>query len=736
MLKRFKSNSSLTWWNSLFLAGLFCAVTSACTSPHEAEILDPPDMLDQLANADLSASRPSSRGSGQVEYASNSAWGSEAELYPGSDEVVREKKRRAARGEGVSRVQNGYQLNFNDAELSEVAKVILRDTLGIPYIYNPRVQGRVTVSTGGPVSRRDLLSVLESVLEMNRGALVVEENLYRIVPGAEARKAAPISVDYAEEAREVGPGYGVSIVPLKYVSSKTMMRMLVSLASKQDRPKAIVDNNLLIVRGTGQQRESLLEIVYMFDVEWMRGQSAGIFTLENSTPEEVIIELKKVFQADSQGAGLIRYQAINRLNAVLVLTQKSELLDKVDLWVSRLDRGGPEAENYFVYRVENGRANDLAELLTAAFGGGGGIVRRAEEAEVTPTEPAYEIATEGAAPGDEAASLVTGSTTPGAGATSSGVLIIPDERNNKLLIKASGRDLRKILGILRSIDTPPLQVLINATLAEVRLNDNLEYGVQFFLQQNQGKTGTLGFSNGSQIGIAPSAPGLNFIVGSLVNNPRIILDALAKETSVRIVSSPSVVALHNRPATLTVGDEVPFASRSAVSVISPDAPVVNEIEYKKTGVILTVTPRINSNGLVTMEIEQEISAVARTSTGDTLTPTINQRKIATTIAVQSGQMVVLGGLISEGLEYEKSSIPVLGKIPYLGDILGGNTLKTKVRTELVIFLQPLVIRDPQDASRAAEEVRARLQSLAPRPAAWDVQVEDPMAETFNGKFKK
>jgi general secretion pathway protein D len=305
-----------------------------------------------------------------------------------------------------------------------------------------------------------------------------------------------------------------------------------------------------------------------------------------------------------------------------------------------------------------------------------------------------------------------------------------------LLIKASGRDLRKILGILRSIDTPPLQVLINATLAEVRLNDNLEYGVQFFLQQNQGKTGTLGFSNGSQIGIAPSAPGLNFIVGSLVNNPRIILDALAKETSVRIVSSPSVVALHNRPATLTVGDEVPFASRSAVSVISPDAPVVNEIEYKKTGVILTVTPRINSNGLVTMEIEQEISAVARTSTGDTLTPTINQRKIATTIAVQSGQMVVLGGLISEGLEYEKSSIPVLGKIPYLGDILGGNTLKTKVRTELVIFLQPLVIRDPQDASRAAEEVRARLQSLAPRPAAWDVQVEDPMAETFNGKFKK
>jgi general secretion pathway protein D len=311
------------------------------------------------------------------------------------------------------------------------------------------------------------------------------------------------------------------------------------------------------------------------------------------------------------------------------------------------------------------------------------------------------------------------------------VRITPDERNNKLLIKASARDYRKILSLLKRIDQPPMQVLINATLAEVTLNDNLAYGVQFFLQKNEGKDGLLGFTNGQEISIGPTAPGLNFIIGNIASNPRIILDALARETAVRVVSSPSVVVLHNQPATLQVGDEVPITTRAAQSVQDPDAPLVTEVEYKNTGVILKVTPRINSNGLVTMEIEQEISAVSRTTSTDSLTPTISQRRISSTIAVQSGQMVVLGGLISEQLDHEKSRIPVFGKIPYIGDVIGGSTGAGRARTELVVFLQPSVIRDPQDASNVAQAVRASMQSLAPRPAAWDVEVEG----AANGQVK-
>ena len=344
----------------------------------------------------------------------------------------------------------------------------------------------------------------------------------------------------------------------------------------------------------------------------------------------------------------------------------------------------------------------------AAFTGGGGSVRGAEEKEVAPTsEPlipahreaavseavqaahsgAVSVAAEaghrsaaiaGFGQSDNSSSSSSGplksapplpsaddtssddvaTSSTATSATGDQVRVTADERNNKLLIKASERNYKKILQILRRIDQPPLQVLINATLAEVTLNSNLQYGVQFFLQKNHGKAGAIGFGASDALAIAPVTPGLNLIAGKLGNPvPRVIIDALAKETSVRVVSSPSVVVLHNQPATLEVGDEVPIITREAQSVINPDLPTVNEIEFKNTGVILNVTPRINSNGLVTMEIQQEVSAVedptGQSGASASLTPTISQRRVTSTIAVQSGQMVVLGGLIRE--EVSRSS---------------------------------------------------------------------------------
>lgn len=729
-------------------AGVIIALLSACSAPNGSGSLGPPDLLDQLSNADLSP-RGSGATNSNIEYASHRSNVGEVEYYPGANG---KRKSRHPREQGVKQGSNGYELNFNDAELSELSKVILRDTLGLPYVFDPRVQGRVTVSTGGPVSRSELMSILESVLGMNRGALIVDGNLHRIVPESEARQDAVLSVNYDEESKKVGPGYGISIVPLKYVSSETMVRLLGSMATAQDPPRASVYGNLLILRGTARHRNAMLDLADMFDVDWMEGQSAGIYTLKNSSSDDVLKELQNVFQANAEGKGLVRFQSISRLNAILAVTSQPRYLEQIDSWVARLDRGSSEGDNYYVYRVENGRAKDLTELLTAAFNGRGGAVRGAEESEVSPTEGALRTEsdsttsepesqtsanpsnadTPASAPGSLALAS-TGISSNGAlqsGGGSDEVRIIPDERNNKLLIKATGRDLRKILGILRRIDQPPMQVLINATLAEVTLNDSLQYGVQFYLEQNNGKSGLVGFSNGSALDISPAVPGLNFIVGSIAGSPRVILDALASETAVRVVSSPSVVVLHNQSATLQVGDEVPIITRQATGVVDPDSPVVNEIQYKNTGVILKVTPRINSSGLVTMDIEQEISSVPRSSSSDSLTPTISQRRISSTIAVESGQMVVLGGLISEQRDRVKSHIPLLGKIPYIGDVIGGSNDTSKTRTELVVFLQPAVIRDPQDASLLAEEMRARMRSLAPRPTPWDVNVKssDMVAE--------
>lgn len=716
-------------------------------------------MMDQLANTDLGPVGPTGSIGSAGDNAVPRKGATRSEMYPGDDRVAGRKRNFT----GVSSSGGGYELNFSDAELSELAKVIFRDTLNTPYVFDTRVQGRVTVSTGGPVSRNELLAVLEAVLEMNKAALISDGTLYRIVPEAERKSARNVTIfDYAKERGEIGPGYGVAILALKYVSSETMMRMLESLTSNQDTLRASVYNNLLIIRGTASERETLLGLAQTFDVDWMVGQSSAIFTLANAAPEEVIRELQQVFQSDQQGKGLVRFQPVRRLNAILVITPKSDILTEVESWVMRLDRGSAEAEGYYVYRVENGRAKDLADLLTASFGGSTGTAgRAAEEREVAPTDSASTVSSfsgiGGAAGGGASGDSSNGSATPREGVSSfaasglsasagtqdqgaspdssassqspaqggddQGIRITADERNNTLLIKASGRRYREILGVLRKIDRPPLQVLINATIAEVTLNDSLAYGVQFFLQKNKGMDGALGFSTGDSINIAPTVPGLNFIVGAVATNPKIILDALAQETAVRVVSSPSVVVLHNQAATLQVGDEVPVSTRSATSLTTDTPVIVNEIQFKNTGVILKVTPRINSNGLVTMEIEQEISAVARNVGGDSLTPAISQRRITSTIAVQSGQMVVLGGLISEQMDQSKSNVPVINKIPYLGDVLGGKTDAGRSRTELVVFLRPSVIRDAADASNLAEAVRAGMQSLAPRPAAWDMYVE-------------
>lgn len=746
-----------------WVAAILTLGIAACSGIPKAPYIEPPDLMDQLANADLGPTGATGSIPTSADNAMPRGGATRAEMYVGDDRVAARRKNFT----GVSSGSAGYELNFSDAELSELAKVIFRDTLNLPYVFDTRVEGRVTVSTGGPVSRNELLAVLEAVLEMNKASLISDGQLYRIVPESERRTRSFAIFDYARERGEIGPGYGVAILALKYVSAETMMRMLESLTSNQDTLRASVYNNLLIIRGTASEREALLDLAQTFDVDWMVGQSSAIFTLANSSPEEVIKELREVFQADRQGKGLVRFQAIRRLNAILVLTSKSDLLPEVETWVMRLDRGGAEAEGFYVYRVENGRAKDLADLLTASFGGGTGMSGRpAEEREVAPTESASTMGSFSAASNGGSGTMASGTGASGRAAegggseaggvagfassafasssaaqdigmtdTSSssgfgsgggddqGIRITADERNNSLLIKASARKYREILGVLRKIDRPPLQVLINATIAEVTLNDSLAYGVQFFLQKNKGLDGALGFTNGASIDIAPTVPGLNFIVGAVANNPKIILDAIARKTAVRVVSSPSVAVLHNQSATLQVGDEVPVSTRSATSMTSDVPVIVNEIEFKNTGVILKVTPRINSNGLVTMEIEQEISAVARNVGGDSLTPAISQRRISSTIAVQSGQMVVLGGLISEQMDEGKDRIPIVDKIPYLGDVLGGKTEVGRSRTELVVFLRPSVIRDAADASNVAEAVRAGMQSLAPRPAAWDMYVE-------------
>jgi general secretion pathway protein D len=725
-------------------------------------------LIDDLRGADLSEKRPA-----PVRQANPD--GKEQpkrafEIYPGDDgfggqltnantpPTTTQSLRRSPAQAAVFRTPlqqggDGYQLNFENASLAEVIKVILGDTLKLPYFYDPRVQGQITLSTGRPVTREELLAVLESALKMNNGVMIGSGNGYRIAPAGEAVSGDVSTVSLNRE-ESLAPGFGVSVLSLHNVSAEAMLRLLENFISKGGSLKAESTGNLLLVRGTAGERQALMDVAASFDVDWLKGQSAGIFPLTHSTPDELIGELTQTMQAE-QGdlvAKMVRFQPIHRLNAVLVLSRQSSHLKMAAEWIRRLDRSSDAGQSLYVYRVENGKAQDLAALLNDTLGTGGTGARRSRS-EVAPgrgvqslsskaTQPSNPLSA-GALPGQQQPGQQAGPLQPvmaqaqrppplaappppSPGAAQPGtqaaappdIRIIADEINNLLLIKASPGEYQRIMTVLRRIDRAPLQVMINATIAEVTLNDSLRYGVQVFLKSEKFAGGSV---NAQQVPLGPTYPGLNFIVGSLTD-PRVVLDALASVTEVKVVSSPSVVVIDNQPALLKVGDVVPITTAQTTAVENPNAPIVSSIQFRDTGVILKVIPRVNSSGLVTMDIEQEISAVAGQAT-PTLTPTISQRRIASTISVYSGQMVALGGLISEQQNRDNSGLPVINKIPILGEIIGSNARANK-RTELIVFIRPQVIRDPRDARAVAEELRSRLHSMSfppPRDSGWQTR---------------
>ena len=663
--------------------------------------------------------------------------------------------------------EKGYELNFDKAPVATVAKAILADILGVGYVIDPRAQGTVSLSSARAVPRKDLIYVLESALRVSNIALVRDGRSYRLVPTADALAAG--SIDRADEP---DAGFGVSVVPLQFVSAQTLTKLLENFAAKPGMVRAEPSRNLLVIQGNSGERRAAIETVLSFDADWMVGQSVGIYPVSNSTPEPVIAELERIIDSGEGGLthSLVKLQPIARQNAILAVTRKPEFLKRISTWIERLDKSGSAGTGVKVYRMRYGDARQVAGLLNDIFLGGssggggldsttnqlvpgGGVVATSSGRSGTglanapslgagsatgaqPPSTSTPTSFEGrfadaagrlAQTGTNTASGALGrvSTNAGMGGAGMGgpgpilpnVRISPDVINNALLIYANQENYRLIERALQQIDRPQLQVAIDATIAEITLNDTLNYGVQFYLQsQNVGlkpDQGSVLNTIDTVAAISRVVPGFNFLVGT-ETSPRVILDALRNITDVKILSTPSVVVIDNQFASLLVGDQIPITTRTAQSVDVPTAPVVNNIDYRNTGVILRVAPRINANGNVLLDVEQEISSVANTATAKTLTPTVSQRKVRSSIGVASGQTVLLAGLISERDERGRQGIPGLEQIPGLGELFSHNT-GTRQRTELIIFIRPQIIRSGVDAYRVAQELRQKMRGLQNRP---------------------
>lgn len=682
--------------------------------------------------------------------------------YPGSGTFAAPDgaPRQVGSGPGAQTVppRDGVTVNLVDTSIPEAAKAILGDVMRVPYQVSEKVKGVITVQTPRPVTRDILVEMFETALRSDGNALVVDRGIYRILPAAEATGLAPLRVGRVADNQRTAPGLVTQVIPLRHVAPADMERLLKGMAPASAVIRADAQRHLLIVTGTRTEIAAITEAVGVFDLDWMRGMSFALFPIDTMDPDAIAQELDTIFANDRDGPtkGQVRFVPNRRLRSVLVIAHSPAYLEKARIWLRRIDNVSRATEKQvFVYHVQNRPAPELAQLLQRVY-------LSQDQSRLPTGQPPQRTATSPAAtpPGAQpfqpipqpqaqppapqplpspAATALPGldqgrSAGPGvaliepqaqpdatgqpqrtlspSGAPpddrQTGISIVADETNNALVITATPREHKRMLQILERIDVMPNQVLLEATIAEVNLNDRLRFGVRFFFRSGPNQTR---FTE-SDVGIIGAQfPGFSNFFNT--TNIQVALNALSAVTDVNVVSSPTLMVLDNKKATLQVGDEVPIATQSAVGVLAPGSPIVNSVGFRNTGILLNITPRIGDNGRILLDIEQEVSDAVTTTTSTIDSPTIQQRRIKTTVAVSDGESIVLAGLMQDRASRTRTKVPLVGDIPYVGNLFKQKD-DTIRRTELLIAITPRVIKDDRHLRNIASEFRDKI-NLTTRP---------------------
>jgi len=626
-------------------------------------------------------------------------------------------------------------LNFEGLDVREVAKIILGDYLRVSYTVHPSVTGLLTLRTITPIPRSALLPTLEMLLRQNNATVIREDGIYKVLPVSAVRGS--ISPQLGGPQMPVPAGYNILVVPVKFVGAKEMAKILEPFAA-DNTVRVDEFRNLLILAGNQKEMGHLLDTIALFDVDWLSGYSIGIFPVRSADVKTLVADLDKVFgpAGSSPLAGIVRVIPIERLNALLIVTTQPKYLDAARTWMERLDQisGTSGGSRLFVYAVKNGKAENLATLLSELFSRRGSttaaptLAPGSRPAQIGSTGMTDARAGTAVATAAQAASAPAAAATfaiPGStGAPSSEVRVIADKDNNALLILASPSDYEIIETAIKKLDVIPKQVLVEVTVAEVTLSDDLKFGVDWFLSPRTRGDGSItsGQLNMGSLPTVPSGAVPAFTGLQLINrmggDVRGVLNALGQDGRLQVLATPQLMVLDNQKAQIKIGDRISVQTQQQ-TVAGTSTGVINSFQYLDTGILLSVTPRINSGGQVTVEVNQEVSVPGTASGVAGANPDIAQRSATTTVVVASGETIVLGGLIREDNQRKTSGIPLLSKIPVLGAAFGTQSI-VKRRTETILLIRPVVLTSAREAAQATEELRSRMPALQgflpPRPA--------------------
>jgi general secretion pathway protein D len=643
----------------------------------------------------------------------------------------------AAGGAGVGfRLENADLLQF----ISLVA-----GQLKLNYVVDPAVKGAVTISTTGDLKTEDLLPILETVLKMNNATAIKSGNFYRIVPLAAAPRN-PLGVSTSTNGAGLPEDERIlmQIIPLKFVFAADMAKMLDPFLSEGGKVAVHEAGNTLILVDDSLNLKRLMEILQQFDNSSFAQQRVRLIPVRNNVASALVPELEAIFStyALSNKATPLNFVPLDRINGILIAVADPAAFDEVEQWIARLDQpAAPNGIQTFVYKVQYSEAGRLVHLLnalrgrreagigetgvgtsggaagrdrelTSGRGAGGSASLQEQTLQPRSAETAGSLGAFGSAGGEGSAA-----------GSESGPRVITDPVSNSIIVQGTAQEYADIAKTLEKLDVLPRQVLIEARVYEVNLTGDLSFGLTYALQQRgtaaaaaakNGGTG-LQFSGGNNS--SSGAGSLALSAGGVIGNTRELmafLTASENRSRVRTLSAPTVLATDSTEARIQVGASVPVLTSQGLSsgaIAGSTSLFTNTVSNVDTGIILTVTPRVTSTGLVSLTIHQDISNEVPAAAGSGIqSPSFTKRSVSTHAVAQDGQTIALGGLISYNYNKSVNRIPLLGDIPWLGVLFGSTSYITQ-ETELIVLLTPRIISTLPGAQDATRELRDKLKDL-------------------------
>jgi len=626
--------------------------------------------------------------------------------------------------QGPPAASPGIGFRLENADLLQFISLIMGQ-LKLNYIVDPTVKGAATISTAGELRTEDLLPILESVLKMSGATAIKTGNFYRIVPLAQAPRS-PLQVlsDPTGQSLPKDDQMVMEIIPMRFVFAADMAKMLTPFLSEGGSVAVHEAANVLIMVDNSLNVKRLIEILQQFDNSAFAQQRVRLIPVHNNIASGLIPELESIFSAYALSAKNtpLRFVPLDRINALLVAAADPSAFDEIEKWVEKLDQpAAPSGLQTFVYKVQNSEAGYLVKLLSTMrgrhresepTGTGRPLTRGASdtgELEQAPAQPAQRVTQPVAGTTETAGGPGQGAQTESEAVMEGGASIVADQRSNSIIINSTAQDYAEIVKTLTQLDVLPRQVFIEARVYEVTLTGDLEFGVEYSLQKNSGAYRDL-------LGTLKSGA-LALQAGVAVGGTRELfafLTASQNRSRVRVLSAPTVLATDSSPARIQVGSSVPVLTSQGISsgaIAGATSLFTNTINNVDTGVILSITPRITSTGLVNLVIDQEISTVIPPAAGAGIqSPSFSKRSVVTHAVAQDGQMIALGGLMQYNATTTTNRIPLLGDIPVVGALFGTTSHITS-KTELIVLLTPRIISTLPGALDATRELREKLPDL-------------------------